>query len=79
MYSVPSLYSTVNYKVPVTQEEITICKSECMGRSLIPCDETIYDLCILFMNELNMTIAREPYDGINVYVALRVAIRALMP
>ncbi|XP_034018176.1 uncharacterized protein LOC117503115 [Thalassophryne amazonica] len=51
MYTVPSLYGAEDKLKLVEPEEVAVCKEECTPKSQIPCDETVYDLSVLLMQE----------------------------
>ncbi|XP_029977959.1 uncharacterized protein LOC115410444 [Sphaeramia orbicularis] len=51
MYTVPQLYGGEDKLQPVIPEETMICKEECTPKGQYPCDETVFELCTLLMEE----------------------------
>lgn len=54
MYSMPELYGVQDYKHTVTNADIDICSAECVFRQC-PCDETVYELCAVYMHDCNFS------------------------
>ncbi|XP_053296889.1 uncharacterized protein LOC128456658 [Pleuronectes platessa] len=51
MYSFPELHSAEDRLKPVSMEEVTVCMEECTPKGEFPCDETVFELCCLLMEE----------------------------
>ncbi|XP_038071286.1 uncharacterized protein LOC119740150 [Patiria miniata] len=74
MYSMPQLYGTQNFLVPVQPDEIEVCESECTFKSPYPCDRDVFDLCITLMAEAGITAPTNPREGQDLYHFLRTEI-----
>lgn len=51
MYALPELYRTTDLLAPVENENLQLCKNECIFRLTIPCDPDVYELCNMIMAE----------------------------
>lgn len=71
MYSVPELYNTQNYTQGILQEDLEECKEECIYRESIPCDVDIFRLCTFIMAERGLSLAKDAYSGLDLYLVLR--------
>lgn len=71
MYAVPQLYNVTDHLCPVQSDHLDVCKTECIFREPIPCDQDIYLLCIDFMVELDLHLPEDPYQAVNLYMRVR--------
>ncbi|XP_063971427.1 uncharacterized protein LOC135158071 [Lytechinus pictus] len=78
MFNLPSLYTTRDYLHGVSQERMQACKEECVFRKTIPCDEDIFELCCIVMNEVGYEYPRDRHGARLLYVALRHEITHLL-
>ncbi|XP_041835311.1 uncharacterized protein LOC121635937 [Melanotaenia boesemani] len=51
MYSMPQLCAAEDRLQSVLPEEVAVCKEECIPKGQYPCDETVFELCVLLMDE----------------------------
>lgn len=51
MYMLPQMYGGEEKIKTIDVEELALCKEECTPKSQYPCDETVFDLCCLLMEE----------------------------
>ncbi|KAH3706664.1 hypothetical protein DPMN_066052 [Dreissena polymorpha] len=58
MYRFPSLWSAENHILAVTEIDMAACFRESEFRSVIPCDEDIYKVCVALMKEHNISTAK---------------------
>ncbi|XP_049457607.1 uncharacterized protein LOC125904311 [Epinephelus fuscoguttatus] len=75
MYSTPELWDTEDCAMPLDQEELDVSKGQCVLRSCVPCDEDIFDLCMIIVEELGLQFpSKSPLEAIDLYLTLRNAI-----
>ena len=60
MYSFPELHSAEDRLKPVSMEEVTVCMEECIPKGEFPCDETVFELCCLLMEENGWDAPADP-------------------
>lgn len=77
MFELPELYGTRDHLIPISQNEITICQDECKYIEY-PCDEDVYGLCKIIMEEKGYTIQDDPFKAVELYLALREEINRLL-
>ncbi|XP_066497496.1 uncharacterized protein [Hoplias malabaricus] len=78
MYGLPELYGTRDFLHSAEDEDIHTCKTECTFRQSVPCDPDVYDLCNIIMAESQLTLPRDPYQAIDLYIFLRDVIKSSM-
>lgn len=71
MYTVPSLYDAEDGLKPVDNQELVVCREECTPKSQIPCDETVYDLSVLLMQENHWSNPTDAFEAAELYTLLR--------
>ncbi|XP_033646691.1 uncharacterized protein LOC117305911 [Asterias rubens] len=71
MYTVPQLYGTQDYTVPVQHDEVEVCETECQFKSRFPCDKDVFKLCTLLMNEAGIDKPSNAEQGLHLYHFLR--------
>ncbi|XP_034530357.1 uncharacterized protein LOC117805873 [Notolabrus celidotus] len=74
MYTVPQAYSAEDKLKTVELEEVAVCKEECTPKSQFPCDETVFELCLLLMQENGWEIPSDAFDAAELYISLRTII-----
>lgn len=77
MYEMPELYDTRDYIMPLRNEDILNCQEECTNVNH-PCDEVIFDLCNIILEEKNQLIPKDPYEAIDIYLLLREEINLML-
>ena len=76
MYEAPELYGAHDHLANVTEDEIQVCKSECIMREMCPCeDKDVFQLCVLVMGERNLELPSDAYQATDLYLLLRTTIR----
>lgn len=78
MFSAPELYNVQDYKTLIENDQIRICKEEALFRKTVPCDQDIYDMCMLLMDENNMQYPTDAYKALDLYQELREAILEIL-
>lgn len=71
MFSMPQLYGGEDKLQPVLEEEIVVCKEECTPKGQYPCDETVFELCTLLMDENDWDVPLDAYAAAELYSLLR--------
>lgn len=71
MYSMPQLYAAEDKLQGVLPEEVAVCKEECTSKGQFPCDETLFELCILLMAENVWSPPMDAYSATELYSLLR--------
>lgn len=61
--------------MPLDQEELDMSKGQCVFCSCVPCDEDIFDLCMILVEELGLQFpSKSPLEAVDLYLTLRNAI-----
>ena len=56
MFCIPQIYEAAEDKLrPFLPEEVAVCKEECTPKGHYPCDETVFELYVLFLDENGWT------------------------
>lgn len=71
MHSFPELHSAEDRLKPVSMLEVAVCEEECTPKGQFPCDETIFELCCLVMEENGWDAPADPLAAADLYVMLR--------
>ena len=71
MFTSPELYDTRDYICPVDSAELRLCLDECVEKPVIPCDETVFELCCIIMEENNWEFPCCADEAVNLYKNLR--------
>ena len=71
MYMLPASYGVRSYRHDVGLEQIEACQDECIFREERNCDDDIYELCHLYMEENNWVAAETLEDALSLYSKLR--------
>ncbi|MED6262377.1 hypothetical protein ATANTOWER_018708, partial [Ataeniobius toweri] len=71
MFSMPQLYAEEDKFQPVPEEETAVCKEECTKKGQYPCDEAVFELCILLMDENGWDAPLEAFAAAELYSLLR--------
>lgn len=51
--------------MPLDQEELDMCKGQCVFLSCVPCDEDIFDLCAVLVEELGAQFpSKSPFRAV---------------
>lgn len=71
MYSFPELHSVQDKLKSVDMDEVTACAEECTPKGQFPCDETVFELCCLLMEENEWHAPADPLSAADLYISLR--------
>ena len=71
MFHLPHIYGVQNKLGEVN----AACQEECVRKSSIPCDETVFQLCCLIMQEHFWNVPTSLVQGMGLYKGLRNEIR----
>ncbi|KAJ8319785.1 hypothetical protein KUTeg_001372 [Tegillarca granosa] len=75
MYTLPQLYSAEDHICPANENEVTICEEQTLPKTLTCADETVFQLCTLFMEENNLSFPQDSNQAKDLYIRLRECIR----
>lgn len=78
MYTIPHHFGGHHHLKQVPQEAIDACKEECLQRGPCTCDETVFDLCCIAMEENFLTPPTTANECIELYLYLRIYIHQNM-
>ncbi|XP_030578347.1 uncharacterized protein LOC115796976 [Archocentrus centrarchus] len=71
MYTLPEMHGAEDCLKTIDLEELALCKEECTPKSQYPCDETVFDLCCLLMQEKGWDAPRDAFSAAELYLLLR--------
>ena len=67
MYNLPYLYGAQRHACRVTDEQIGVCQTEFKTKTNFQCDETIFKLCCLLMEEPKYEVPSDPGENVHLY------------
>lgn len=76
MFMAPQLWGTEDFIVQQDSDQLQIAQEACVFLSSIPCDEEVFDLCTILMEERNLSFPSDRREAFELYVELRNAIRS---
>jgi hypothetical protein len=71
MYMCERLYGVDNFLCHVSNEEIEACVQECTPKGPLPCDETVFELSTLLMEESGRRKPERGEEAVLLYQFLR--------
>lgn len=74
MYTAPHLWGADDLLVPFS-EDLPTCKESCKFLTSVPCDEDMFDLCTIIMEESGMGFPMSRSQALDLYLSLRDIIR----
>lgn len=74
MYLAPHLWRAEDLLLPLT-DDLASCKESCKFLSAVPCDEDIFDMCTIMMEESGFGFPMSMSQALDLYVSLRNLIR----
>lgn len=75
LYTIPEYYGKQNCLCVTERADVRICDEEIMALPQSTCEDTVYDLCLLLMEDNNWIYPTNAEDGIELYLNLRRTIR----
>lgn len=72
MFNLPHLWNSESYLFDVQEEDISVCKDECLFVSKLICNETVFELCHILIEENNLVVTNDVYDAVNLYIELKI-------
>ncbi|XP_051931236.1 uncharacterized protein LOC127607148 [Hippocampus zosterae] len=63
MYMLPELYGTRDFLSPVDNEQVQLCKSQCVFRLTMPCDPDVFGLCAFFNGPVRSNATKRSISG----------------
>ncbi|XP_057203125.1 uncharacterized protein LOC130562244 [Triplophysa rosa] len=70
MYMAPHLYGSADHIFHSDPADVQNCQEECVTPTH-PCDDTVFELCCLIMEELNFIVPEDAKSGRELYLRLR--------
>ncbi|XP_065129177.1 uncharacterized protein [Paramisgurnus dabryanus] len=74
MFMAPHLWGVEDLIVPLT-EDLNACKENCKFLSSVPCDEDVFDLCTIIMEESDLQFPSTRTQALDLYLHLRDVVR----
>ncbi|KAJ8301493.1 hypothetical protein KUTeg_020480 [Tegillarca granosa] len=71
MYTVPAMFNTRDYSIPVDVVAVNVYEEECIFKTRIHCDKDVHDVCRLHMEENNWSMPEDANSARNLYLNLR--------
>ena len=75
MYMAPHLWGTEDHLVGSFSSDLNTCKESCKFLTAVPCDEDMFDLCTMYMEESGLRFPVNRSQALDLYVSLRDIIR----
>lgn len=66
-YSAHQIYNTNDYLIEVDYCRLAKCKEECLFIDNVMCDEDVFELCNIIVEENEMQMRRDPFEGMTLY------------
>lgn len=76
MYLASHLWGTEDHIIPVNEDDLATCKECCAFATSVPCDEDIFDLCSIYMEESGLVFPTSGSQALDLYLSLRDLISA---
>lgn len=70
----PDMYGAEDNLKTIGMDELALCREECAPKSQYPCDETVFVLCCLLMQEKGWNAATDTFSAAELYTSLRTEI-----
>lgn len=70
MHCVPELYNTIDYMCTVDEESVEVCLEECTFLEY-PCEEDVYELACMYMQENTWRNPNDAYEAADLYILIR--------
>ncbi|KAJ8041855.1 hypothetical protein HOLleu_12777 [Holothuria leucospilota] len=68
MYHIPELYETIDYLCPVPRNEVEFCREEETIAITYTCDQDLFELCCLIIEENNIPVPGDLYHATGLYL-----------
>ena len=78
MYMLPELFFGEDRLCPIAAADLWICEEETTSKGDYPCDETVYELCKIIMEENAWDHPTTVNEGKQLYINLRAHVRQLI-
>ena len=75
LYTAPQISGREDRLKLLDQEEVDLCKEECTPKGQLPCNETVYDLSVLLMQENGWNTPKDAFEAAELYTLLREEIK----
>ena len=72
LYTAPERYNKSDCMCIMDEGKLLVSKEECtFKRDIVPCDETIYEMCQAAMKDLQLEMPKNSADAVEVYCLFR--------
>ncbi|XP_041360504.1 uncharacterized protein LOC121376794 [Gigantopelta aegis] len=78
LYCLPHLHGYTDCLCQVEPLDIEVSCDEILDERETPCDEDVYELCTILMDENNLSPARDAYAAVDMYIELRTEIKRVL-
>lgn len=78
MYELPELYNTNDYLLPVNQDKLELCETQCHSKNDFPCDQDLFNYCCQIAQAQEWNPPETPEEAINFYINLREHVRRVI-
>lgn len=78
LYNFPELCDTEDFLWDVEEMKIHLCREHCIKKSEVPCNQDLFDLCHLEMENHGWHKPVNPQEAIDLYISLSSVIRNLL-
>ena len=75
MYNLPELFGAQKQSCRIPETYLRVCADECEPNKHFPCDETVFELCLIIMDEIFKAAPKNVDEAISLYKFLRYTIR----
>jgi len=78
MFTCPELYNTIDYLCAADGVKLECCRQQCLAKTVVPCDDTVFELCCIIMQDSGWDFPYSAREGIDLYINLRREILSLL-
>lgn len=75
MYNLPELVGAQKQSCRIPEAYLRVCAEECEPKKHFPCDETVFELCLIIMDENFKAAPKDVDEAISLYKFLRYTMR----
>lgn len=78
MFTCPELYNTIDYLCAADGVKLECCRQQCLAKTVVPCDDTVFELCCIIMQDSGWDFPYSAREGIDLYINLHREILSLL-
>lgn len=76
MFMAPQLWGTEDFIVEQDSDDLQTAQEACLFLTAVPCDEEVFDLCTIVMEEQQLSFTKDRLEALELYLELRDAVRS---